>query len=394
MRIILYTGKGGVGKTSVAAATALRSAQLGYRTLVMSTDAAHSLGDSLETALTAEPRPIAQHLWAQEVDVTREIDVHWGTLQRWVTTLLSWRGVSEIMAQEMAVLPGMEELASLIYLVNYHDSGDYDVAIVDCAPTGETLRLLSLPDTLRWWMERFFPIERAVARAVRPVITRLTDLPMPDDEVYESIQVLYSNLAHMHAILSDAATSSVRLVVTPEKMVIKEAQRAFTYLNLFGYATDVVVCNRVMPQGVGDEYFAAWKESQERYLRQVEEAFSPLPILRAPLLEREVVGLAMLEELAQDLYGDHNPTQLYYQGHTQEIRSVDGGYVMTISLPFASKEQVSLVQTGNELVVRVGGYRRNIILPRTLVGMEGLAAKLEGNTLRIRFVAPGAAGEE
>lgn len=391
MRIVLYTGKGGVGKTSVAAATALRAAQLGYRVLAMSTDPAHSLGDCLDVALGAQPRRLARRLWAQEVDVSHEIDVHWGTLQRWVATLLSWRGVSEVQAQEMAVLPGMEELASLIYLVGYYERGEYDLVVVDCAPTGETLRLLSLPDALRWWMERIFPIERALARVMRPVLSRLTDLPLPDDQVYASVEALYSNLDHMHAILSDPATSSVRLVVTPERMVIKEAQRAFTYFNLFGYSTDLVVCNRVIPQAVADAYFATWKEKQEQYLRQVGEAFSPLPILRAPLLEQEVVGLAALERLAEALYGEGDPSKVYYQGWAQEIRSDDGAYVMTLSLPFVSKEQVSLLQTGDELVVRVGSYRRNIILPRALVGLEGRSAKLEGDKLRIRFAVAGTA---
>jgi arsenite-transporting ATPase len=388
MRIILYTGKGGVGKTSVAAATALRAAAAGHRTLVMSTDAAHSLGDSFDMPLGGEPVPIVENLWGQELDVFREIDRHWGILQDWLKVLMAWRGLDEVVAEEMAVLPGMEELAGLLHLINYCKQAEYEVIVVDCAPTGETLRLLSFPEVARWWMNRIFPIERVAARIARPVLRRVTDLPLPDDEVFSAVKELFAKLEEMRDILTDPATSSVRLVLNPEKMVIKEAQRTFTYLNLYGYATDLVVCNRVIPKAVSDSYFETWKETQERYYQQVEEAFSPLPILRAPLMEQEVVGLAMLERFGETIYGALDPTAVLYQGQIHEIRQEDSQYVLTLSVPFATREEVSLSQVGDELLVQVGNFKRNIVLPRALVGMESRGAKLEGERLSIRFARP------
>jgi arsenite-transporting ATPase len=388
MRIILYTGKGGVGKTSVAAATALRAAGLGRRTLVMSTDAAHSLGDSFDMPLGGEPLPIAQNLWGQELDVFREIDRHWGTLQDWLKVLMAWRGLDEVVAEEMAVLPGMEELAGLLHLVSHHKGGDYEVIVVDCAPTGETLRLLSFPDVARWWMHRIFPIERVAARIARPVLRRVTDLPLPDDEVFDAVKELFAKLEEMRGILTDPALSSVRLVLNPEKMVIKETQRTFTYLNLYGYATDLVVCNRVIPGSVSDSYFQTWKVTQARHYHQVEEAFAPLPILKAPLMEQEVVGMAMLERFGEALYGTQDPTAVLYKGQIHDIRHEDGQYVLTLAVPFVSREEISLSQVGDELVVQAGAFKRNIILPRAMAGMESQGAKLEGERLSIRFARP------
>jgi len=385
MRVILYTGKGGVGKTSVAAATALRASALGHRTLVMSTDAAHSLGDSFDMPLGSEPVPIVDNLWGLELDVFREIDRHWGTLQDWLKVLMAWRGLDEVVAGEMAVLPGMEELAGLLHLINYHHQGEYDVIVVDCAPTGETLRLLSFPDVARWWMHRIFPIERVAARIARPVLRRVTDIPLPDDEVFTAVRELFAKLEGMRDILTDPATSSVRLVLNPEKMVIKESQRTFTYLNLYGYATDLVVCNRVIPEAVSDGYFQAWKATQARYYQQVEEAFAPLPILKAPLMEQEVVGLPMLERFAEALYGNLDPTPVLHQGQIHHLRQEDGQYVLTLAVPFVTKKEISLSQVGDELLVQVGAFKRNIILPRSLVGMESQGAKLEGERLSIRF---------
>lgn len=385
MRIILYTGKGGVGKTSVAAATAVRCARQGYRTLVISTDAAHSLADSFDQKLGSAPVEIEENLWGQEVDVEREIDVHWGTLQAWLRTLISWRGVDEVMAEEMAVLPGMDELAGLLYLLNYYEKNQFDVVIVDCAPTGETLRLLTFPDVLRWWMRRIFPIERVASRIVRPVLSRVTDLPLPSDDVYEAIKLLFERVDKMHEILSDASVTSVRLVLNPEKMVIKEAQRSLTQLNLYGYTTDLVVCNRVLPPSAVTNYFAPWHASQERYLQQIEEGFSPLPLLTVPLFEREIVGLPLLSRLAEAIYGDRDPAQVFYTGRTHSIISDNGSYILSLALPFVARDDVSLSQVGDELLVQVGSYRRNLVLPRTLIGLDATQARMEGQSLQIRF---------
>ncbi len=256
MRVILYMGKGGVGKTSVAAATALRSAQLGYRTIVLSTDSAHSLADSFDLALGNEPQPIIPNLWGQEPEISQTLETHWGTIQKWFSALLAWRGMDEIISDEMAILPGIEELANLLYIIEYYQGGKYDLIVVDCAPTGETLRLLSFPEILHWWMDKIFPIQRKAASLARPLVRTLMDIPIPDDEVFASMQSLYSELDQMRALLTNQDETSVRLVVNPEKMVIRETQRTFTYLNLYGYCTDLIICNRLIPDKVNDRYFS------------------------------------------------------------------------------------------------------------------------------------------
>ena len=385
MRALLYTGKGGVGKTTVAAATAVKSAELGYRTVVLSTDAAHSLADAFDVPLSGEPKLIAPNLWGQETEMSRTLKTYWSDIQDWMAALMAWRGMEEIIADEMAIVPGMEELANLLYIVNYYYSGDYDVIIVDCAPTGETLRLLSFPEHLRWWMEKLFPIGRTATSVVRPFVRPFLNIPLPGEEVFQSAERLFEELVRMRALLTDPEKASVRIVVNPERMVIKEAQRTFTYLNLYGYTTDLIVCNRLIPEEVSDRYFDSWKESQTRHYQVIEECFAPLPILSVPLLEHEVVGMPMLRVMAQALYGDRDPAQLFYHGQAQDIEKEDGYYVLTLSLPFVTKSDVSLVRNGDELLVQVGSYRRNIILPRTLVGLVVEEAKFEDEGLRIRF---------
>ncbi|OGO05644.1 MAG: arsenic-transporting ATPase [Chloroflexi bacterium RBG_13_54_9] len=385
MRVILYTGKGGVGKTSVAAATALRSAELGHRTMVLSTDSAHSLADSFDTTLSGKAEAIAPNLWAQETDLYQTLETHWGTIKDWMAALMAWRGMEEIVAEEMAVLPGMEELASLLYIIGYHDSGHYDVVIVDCAPTGETLRLLSFPDILDWWMQRLFPIGRTAAAVTRPLMKHLLGMPMPDDAVFASAEDLFTQLERMRVLLTDPDTASVRLVLNPEKMVIKETQRTFTYLNLYGYATDLIVCNRLIPDEVKDRHFDSWKESQERYYQMVEERFAPLPILTIPLFSQEVVGIPMLRLMAQALFGDEDPTKVFYHGQTHDIRKEDGNYVLTLPLPFVQKEEINLMRNGDELTIQAGRHKRNISLPRILAGLPVKEARFEGERLRIDF---------
>jgi arsenite-transporting ATPase len=385
MRVILYTGKGGVGKTSVAAATALRAAELGYRTIVISTDAAHSLSDSFELPLQATPVPVAPNLWGQEVDVLHEIKTHWGAIQGYLKAVLAWRGLDQVVAEEMAVLPGMDEVSSLLYITRYQEGSEYDVVVVDCAPTGETLRLLAFPDVARWWVQKVLPLERRATHIIKPLVRPILDVPLPDDEVFEAVERLFLRLDRMHSLLSDPQHASIRLVLNPEKMVIKEAQRTFTYLNLYSYPTDAIICNRLIPSEVEPGYFDAWKEAQGRYFQLVEEAFSPVPILQAPFFSQEVVGLPMLRAMAQALFGERDPTEIFFQGRAHTVERKDGGYVLTVPLPFAEKGEVSLLRSGDELVVRVGRQKRNIILPRALVGLETKEAKLDGGILRIRF---------
>ncbi len=389
MRIILYTGKGGVGKTSVAAATAVRCADLGYRTIVISTDAAHSLADSFDLPLGPEPTLVAPNLWGQELDVLYQMDKHWGNVQKYFATVLAWRGLDDIIAEELVVLPGMEELASLLQIVHLHDGQpghrDYDVIIVDCAPTGATLQLLSFPEVARWYLEKIFPLERKAVQLSRPLLRAVTDLPIPDDELFDTISDLVMQLTRMHNLLSDPQKSSIRLVLNPEKMVIKEAQRTFAYLNLYGFLTDAVVSNRLIPARVQDSYFDSWKESHEKYSQMIEEAFSPLPILKAPLFDQEVVGLDMLRRMAESIYGDSDPAEVYFVGQTHSVEKKDGRYILSLLLPFVEKENLQLTRSGDELIVHIGNRKRNLILPRVLVSLDVQSARFDEDTLVITF---------
>src|ERR671939_1927102 len=332
MRILVYTGKGGVGKTSVAAATATRCAALGYRTVVLSTDLAHSLADSLDVQLGPEPSLVAPNLWAQETDIYNNLQTHWGVVQEWLNAILRWSGeVDSLVADELTVLPGMDELANLLWINRHRESGNYDVIVVDAAPTGETLRLLSFPDVIRWWMQRIFPIQRRAMGLARPLISTFVDMPLPSDKVYESVERLFSQLDALHGMLIDPRLTSLRLVLNPEKMVVSEAQRTSTYFHLFGYPSDLVIANRVLPPEVTDEYFAAWKQTQTRYLQRVEEGFQPLPIKQVPLFDDEVVGLEALGRMARALYGQEDPTQVYYTGPAQTLEALpSGGYHLTL----------------------------------------------------------------
>jgi arsenite-transporting ATPase len=385
-RIIVYTGKGGVGKTSVAAATGLLAAERGYRTIVLSTDAAHSLADSFDVPLGPEPTLVGPNLWGQESEVSHNIEKYWGTIQSYVSSVFQWRGLNEVMAQEMSVLPGMDELASLLWIAEHHDKGAYDVIVVDAAPTGETLRLLSLPEVGKWWIEKIYPIQRRIAQVTGPIVGRVLGMPMPSNAVYSSGEELFGRLEHMHDLLADPELTSIRLVLNLEKMVIKEAQRAFTYFNLYGYPTDLVICNRIVPDNAGP-YFEAWRQAQARYWPEVQADFDPIPIRRAPFFEREVVGMPMLRELGAAVFEGEDPTAFYYRGHPYSVRREDGAFVLTLELPFTSKDEVRLHRNGDELVVQVGWWRRNLILPRALVDLPTSGAGFDDHVLKVRFAA-------
>jgi arsenite-transporting ATPase len=385
MRVILYSGKGGVGKTSVAAATALRCAEIGYRTLIMSTDSAHSLSDSFDLPIRAEPSLLAHNLWGQETNLNTVVNEHWATIQKWLSTLFAWRGLQKVIADEMAILPGMEELANLLFIITYSEGCDYDAIVVDCAPTGETLRLLSFPDVLNWWMEKLFPIEREATKIVRPILKPLFHIPIPDKEVFDSIEELFPQLRKIRDLLTDPEKTSMRLVLNPEKMVIKETQRTFTYLNLYGYFTDLIVCNRFIPEKVTDRYFDYWKQSQKHYYDTITERFAPLPILTVPLMEKEVVGFDMLRDMANKLYRDQDPTAFFHRGKAHDIEKEDSHYILSFDLPYTTRQEITLMRNDDELIIHVGGYRRNIILPRTLANLQVKGAKFENRKLVIRF---------
>jgi arsenite/tail-anchored protein-transporting ATPase len=385
-RIIVYTGKGGVGKTSIAAASALLAAERGYRTIVLSTDAAHSLGDSFDRPLGPEPTQIGPNLWGQESEIFHNVEAHWGAIQAYVSSVLQWRGLDTVVAEEMSVLPGMDELASLLWIAEHHDRGLYDLVVVDAAPTGETLRLLSLPEAGRWWLEKIYPIQRRIAQLASPLVGRITGMPMPNRDVYSAGEQLFERLEHMHDLLSDPELTSIRIVLNLEKMVIKEAQRSFTYFHLYGYPTDLVICNRVLPADAG-AYFGAWREAQQRYRPLVDEAFAPVPVRTAPFFDEEVLGERMLRRLGSEVFGDDDPTHFFYRGRPYTVRREGDVFILELELPFTSKEAVHLTRFGDELVLQVGSWRRNLILPRALVDLPTRSAGLHHDILRIEFDA-------
>jgi arsenite/tail-anchored protein-transporting ATPase len=387
-RTILYTGKGGVGKTSVAACTARRSAAAGARTLVFSTDPAHSLADALETTLTGEPTPVDDHLFGQQVAAQEEMERNWSAMQDWLGDILVRQGVDRISAEELTVPPGADELFSLLQLKRHYESDDWDVIVVDCAPTGETLRLLSFPDVARWWLERVFPWEKQILAAAAPLARGVLDMPLPSRPVIGEVRRLVENLLTMHELLRDRERVSLRLVMTPDRMVISEAMRTFTYLNLYGYLTDAVVVNRVFPPEVEGTYFGAWRERQAEHLELVESAFSPVPVLRAPYFESEVVGSAMLDRLADALFEDGGPAGLLHTSLAQELVVGHRSARLRLDLPFAQRGDVSLKKIGLELVVRVDGQKRTIMLPPGLAGFRPREAKLDAGTLEVRFQGP------
>ncbi|NDJ75314.1 MAG: ArsA family ATPase [Chloroflexi bacterium] len=390
MRTIVHTGKGGVGKTSISAATAVRCAEMGLRTIVISTDTAHSLADSLDVEIGPEPVPIMDNLWAQEVDARYSMDKYWGRIQRYMLNVLNTRQVNEIVAEEVTILPGLEEGAHLLWINKYAEDGEHDVLIVDAAPTAETLRLLSLPDTSRWWFQRVTGLMRgATGRLLRPISKPLLGAELPDSDTLDSIDGLFDTLDRVRELLTDPTFSSLRLVINPERMVIKETQRTYTYLNLYGYAVDAVLCNRVIPDEVTDPYFDAWKAQQAENMAFIQEAFGELPMMQAPLFDSEIGGIDRLRRLADTLYGDSDPSQVMAQEQTHRIESDGGeGYYLIVPLPFADREDLDLYRASDEITLRVGPYRRNIVLPYALWNLEIETARFEQSKLRIHFVRP------
>ena len=387
-RTILYTGKGGVGKTSVAACTARACAASGLRTLILSTDPAHSLSESLGASLGPEPTAVSERLWGQEVNAQEEMERHWSGVQEWLGEVFVERGIDHISAQELTVPPGMDELFSLLRLQAAHQSPDWEAIVVDCAPTGETLRLLSFPDVARWWIEKVFPLERQLLAAARPLARSLLDIQLPSSAVFADIQRLSQNLIEMNEILRDRERCTVRLVMNPDKMVIGEAMRTFTYLNLYGYLTDAVIVNRVFPSDVG-AYFAGWRRVQEEHLSLVQSAFAPVPVLRAPYFDTEVLGAEMLDRLAFELFGGPSngvdPAAVLHDRLTQELHVSEDGAQLRLTLPFAQKGDISLKKIGLELIVGVDGQRRTIMLPPALAALKPTGATFTDGALEVTF---------
>jgi arsenite-transporting ATPase len=386
-RILLFTGKGGVGKTTVAAATALRAADAGLRTIVVSTDPAHSLADSFDVPLGSSATAITDNLSGQQIDAQDRMEESWGEIRSYLMEVFNWAGVDAIEAEELAVFPGLDEIFSLSDIKEFAGSGEWDVVIVDCAPTAETIRLLSLPDVLSWYMQRVFPMGRRVNRMVGPVLSKVSKLPVAGDEVFGATRRFYDRLDGVKELLSDPAHASVRLVVNPERMVISEARRTYTYLSLFGYRVDAVVANRILPDTVSDPWFDQWKQAQKSHLEAIDEGFAPLPVLPAALASAEVVGLERLREFAEGLYGDADPVAVLHEGEPLRVIRHDDGYELILELPFADEDELDLGRLHDELLVRVGPYRRSLLLPDTLRRRDVTGASLDEGTLRVRFSA-------
>lgn len=385
MRILLVTGKGGVGKTTVAATTALAAADRGYRTLVSSTDPAHSLADALDVELGDRPTRVVDNLDGQQIDTQERLERHWGSIRDQLMNVFDWGGVGGIEAEEFLVFPGMDELFALLDLNEHARSGAYDVIVVDCAPTAETLRLLSLPEVLSWYFERVMPTERKILRAARPFLSRMTDLPVPDDKLFEAAQSIFEGIEQVKELLADPKVTSARLVVNPEKMVIDEARRTYTYLGLFGYGVDGVIVNRVLPDVVSDPYFSRWREIQTAHLETVDASFSEVARLRLRLFDDEMVGVTRLRQMAVELYADVDPVADFEAVSPFHLTEVGDDVIVEMDVPFASKDELDVIRRGSELAITIGPYRRSLVLPDSFQRRPISSAALTEGRLRVTF---------
>ncbi len=385
MRILLFTGKGGVGKTTTAAATAVRCADAGQRTIVLSTDPAHSLGDAFDVELGDLTVEITDGLWGQQLDAQDRMEEAWDDIQGYLQEVFRWGGVDEIEAEELSVVPGLDEIFALTDIKRYAASGEWDTIVVDCAPTAETIRLLSLPGVLAWWMERLFPMGRRVSKVVSPLLGSVTSMPMPGDDVFGAVERFYERLDGVKELLTDRSITTARLVVNPERVVVAEARRTFTYLSLFGYSVDAVIANRLLPDAVSDPWFEEWKQRHIDHLATIEEGFAPVPVLRAELTPHELVGVDRLREFGRRLYGDDDPARHHADVSPLHLERTDEGDVLTVDLPFTDRDELALGRRDDELLVRVGPYRRSILLPDSLRRRRVVDAALRDGALRVTF---------
>ena len=392
MRILLFSGKGGVGKTSIAAATGLQLSRLGYSTLVMSVDPAHSLADAfdLESGLfqekTNDPYPIDSHLSIQEVNIQKEIKRHWREISTYVVSVLRTTGISDVEAEELAILPGMEELSAMMYVNQFRREERYQVIILDCAPTAESMRFVSMPTTLEWYMKHVFPFQRGLLKAVRPVANRISPVELPTDSYFANIKHLFGRLDGIADLLEDPKITSVRLVTNPEKMVLRETQRAFVYFSLHGLTVDGIIVNRVLPEAVTDTWFDQWRASQARVLDEIEEYFAPVAMKRVPLFTREVLGRERLTELANVLYGDReDPSAIVRTEAPYTFEKINAHYEVRLRLPFAVKGEIGLFKKGDELVIEIGTLRRHIGLPTSMAALNPTRATLQNKMLTVEM---------
>lgn len=380
-KTILFTGKGGVGKTTVAAATGVKTSSSGYKTLVMSTDPAHSLSDSLQTELGPEPTEVKENLYGMEINVEHELERHWSVIKDYLTLFFKSQGIEDVIAEELAIFPGFDELASLLHLLTYYENKEFDVIILDCAPTGETLRLLSVPEVAKWYMNRFFGIEKRLMKYVKPMAEPMFKLPLPSEEVIDKIQDMYVKMSKLKEIL-EGENTVVRIVMNPEKMVIKESERAFTYLNLFGYHVDCIVVNKVFPEQAGN-YFARWLEIQQDNIKQIEDTF-PVPVFTIPFQSSEIVG-EMLQDLGEDLYNGQDPAQLFSHERPMRVEKNGDEFLLSLKAPFVSKEELKLNKRGEELIIATKQWKRVLFLPQSLALREPYGASFNNGELQIKF---------
>ena len=384
MRTLLFTGKGGVGKSTVAAGTAALAAASGRRTLVLSTDAAHSLADAFGVTVGSEPTEVADRLHVQQVDAQLRFEQSWAEIQGYLLSVLDVAGLDPVAAEEMTVIPGAEEVLALLELRLHARSGDWDVVVVDCAPSAETLRLLALPEALGWYMQRVFPVERRVVRALKPVLSRAAGVPMPGDSVFDAVERLHGELDDVRAVLT-GPDASVRLVLTPEAVVLAEARRSWTTLSLFGYRVDGVVANRVFPSEGADPWRAGWVRAQDAVLAEVAASFDGLPVWRSLYRPEEPVGVEALSALASDLYAGEDPLVAPTGDGPFRVSRVTTGSVLHLALPLVTRAEVDLARNGDELVVTVGSYRRLLTLPAALARHRVAGARVEHGELQVRF---------
>ena len=387
MRILIITGKGGVGKTSVAAATAVKTSQLGKKTIVLSTDPAHSLSDSFDVKLGPEPVKVADNLYAQEIDSKRELEKNWGKIQNVIRENLNSRGIDSVLAEEVSIFPGMDELFSLLLVKEYYLQKKYEVIIIDCAPTGETIKHLSFPEVGKWYLKKIFPLQKLMTKVARPLAKKIYDVTLMDSSDFDSLKDLIQSLDGIKELLSDPDITSIRFVVNLEKMVIKEAQRAYSYMNIFGYPVDCIYVNKIFPDSIKDPYFSRWKSLHKKYLGEVKESFDPLPIFRINLFDHEVVGIDSLKMMADHIYGETDPLEVFCKVKTIEVIEENDTFFLKWKIPFVKKEEIDLYTRGDELVLNGQGYVRNIILPRILIGKSIVSAKYEDEFLKIKFGA-------
>ncbi len=362
MRIILFTGKGGTGKTTIAAATALQSARKGHKTLVMSTDPAHSLADALNVTLGPEPVEIEPNLFGQEFDVYYSMKKHWGNMRQLMLALFRFRGVKNVVAEELSVLPGMEEASAFLWIEQFYREGKYDTIIIDSAPTGETLTLLSLPQVAQSWLTKAIPGQKFAIKTMGAMVRKVTSIPL--DKGYEELENLFEKLERVQEIFLRPEVTSIRIIANPERMVVQEAKRAYTYLQMYGYNVDAVIVNRILPESARKGWFSKYLEGQDKYLEEIHESFSPLPILKVGHLGEEVFGLKLLEKIGEQVYGSTDPTEVLHSESPFQVKEAKEFYEISIRLPFVEEEGFKLEKFGDELVLNIGNRRRNIFLPR------------------------------